>query len=354
MSQTSRPYPLKWRTFLSFDPDARAQADAGIFGLDCTAALSQVVLIPVPFDATASYGRRAALGPRSILAASHQVDLLDRECGRPYLAGIHMQEEPDDVGRWNDEARALCDAARDLDSGDSRNTLVAQVNALCEKVNDWVYGQARELLAQGKIVGVVGGDHSVPLGSIRAHLERYPRAGILHIDAHADLRHAYEGFTSSHASIMHNVVHRTSVSRLVQVGIRDFGEGELAVIEASAGRITTFFDSDMAIELLQGGTFSHFAERVVACLPQEIYVSFDIDGLDPTLCPNTGTPVPGGLSFHQATYLLAEIGRSGRRLVGFDLNEVAPGVGGSEWDGNVGARLLYKLIGHSLASGTSQ
>jgi agmatinase len=135
------------------------------------------------------------------------------------------------------------------------------------------------------------------------------------------------------------------VKKLVQVGIRDFCEDERDFTEASHGRIKVFYDRDIAAAGFEGIPFKRTVDEILQALPQDVYVSFDIDGLDPLLCPHTGTPVPGGLSFHQAVYLLGAVVRSGRRLVGFDLNEVAPGPEGDEWDGNVAARLLYKLCG---------
>jgi agmatinase len=105
---------------------------------------------------------------------------------------------------------------------------------------------------------------------------------------------------------------------------------------------------------LGGETWATQCARIVADLPRAVYLSFDIDGLDPTLCPNTGTPVPGGLTFHQATYLIAEVVRSGRRIVGFDLNEVAPGPDGDEWDANVGMRVLYKMIGWAVSPASTR
>jgi agmatinase len=182
---------------------------------------------------------------------------------------------------------------------------------------------------------------------MQAHLATYPEMGVLHIDAHADLRAAYEGFAWSHASIMRNLIERTEISRLVQVGLRDVTPSEAQLISEAHGRIVALYDGDLAEAVLAGAPFSTVVARAIDALPRDVYVSFDIDGLDPSLCPNTGTPVPGGLSFHQACALLAGITRSGRRLVGFDLVEVAPGPDG-EWDGNVGARILYKLCGHAL------
>jgi len=334
---------------MTFSADAPARPDSGIYGLDASAADARLVLIPVPFDATASYGRATAAAPTAILHASHQVDLLDREVGKPYAAGLHLLPAAAEIVRANEEACGAVDTCRAATTSATHTAAQARVNALGAVVNAKVREQALAHLERGQLVGVVGGDHSTPYGLIEALRGRHPDLGILHLDAHADLREAYEGFTWSHASIMHNALTRADVRKLVQVGVRDFCEGELSLIEASAGRVVTFFDADLAADLAAGINFGQLAARIVAELPHEVYVSFDIDGLDPALCPHTGTPVPGGLSFREACTVLLALVRSGRRIVGFDLTEVAPGPS-DEWDANVGARLLYKLCGHALNS----
>jgi len=338
---------------MTFDPNAAAPADSGIFGLPHGTDEARVVLLPVPWDATTSYGSGAADGPRAILDASRQVDLYDAETGKPFEAGIAMLPESSDIRAWNEEARVAAEEVIEAGGVVSGNpeleAALAKVNAMSDRINDVVYLETKRLLKQSKIVGVVGGDHSVPFGAIRAHAEESPGLGILHVDAHADLRQAYEGFEHSHASIMENVVRRISgVGKLVQVGVRDFCEEELLRIQKSEGRIQTLFDVQIARARMQSRILEVFAQALSA-LPRDVYVSFDIDGLDPGLCPHTGTPVPGGLSFHEASMLLGMVAQSGRRIVGFDLNEVAPGPD-DEWDGNVGARVLYKLIGWTLAS----
>ena len=138
------------------------------------------------------------------------------------------------------------------------------------------------------------------------------------------------------------------VARLVQVGIRDLGRAEHAAIAGSGGRVLTHFDLDWQRRRAGGEPMRVQLREVVEALPERVWVSFDIDGLDPALCPHTGTPVPGGLQFAEACLLLEELVASGRRIVGFDLDEVAPGPDGDEWDANVGARLLYKLCGFAL------
>ena len=356
-----------------FDPSAAARPDSGLFGLDDTLEDARVVIVPVPFDATTSYHRGAAGAPAAILAASHQVDLFDLETGRPYQAGIHMRPIDRQIVAWNNAARAAADpiiAAGGTDPGDARLCAAQRtVNDTSRWVQHWVRTEVEALLGVGKIVGTLGGDHSVPLGAIQAHARRFgsaspvasstgigpgPGFGILHIDAHADLRDAFEGFEQSHASIFRNVLDTTpEVHKLVQVGVRDVGEDEVDFIQQSRGRVRTFFDPELWEARHRGRTWFEMCDQIVAELPERVYVSFDIDGLDPALCPHTGTPVPGGLGFYEVTALLGKVVSSGRRIVGFDLTEVAAAPADdpdNDWDANVGARILYKLIGFALRS----
>jgi agmatinase len=337
----------------AIDPNAPAPPDAGLYGLDITAEQARVVLLPVPFDATTSYRRGAAGGPEAILRASRQVELRDWETGDPYRAGLHLLPPPPDVVEWNAEAGAAAlPIIQAGGAGAAQAEPLQVVNAIGEQLTALVEGVTGAWLERGKIVGVIGGDHSVPLGAIAAHAARWPGMGVLHIDAHADLREAYEGFVHSHASIMFNVLQRVpGVGRLVQVGVRDLCPEEIDRIRGSEGRVVLFHDTDLWQARFDGEPWARICDRIVAALPQNVYISFDIDGLDPALCPHTGTPVPGGLGFPEAAALLRAVARSGRRIVGFDLTEVAPGPDpDDEWDGNVGARLLYKMIGFCLLS----
>ena len=343
------------RVMDTFDPNAAAADDSGIFGLPFTPEEAALVLVPVPWEATTSYGGGTAKGPAAIFAASHQVDLFDREAGRAYERGIAMLDLPAKVKRWNAEARReakkVIDAGGVIEGKPRLQRSLARVNEASAKVNAWVRDTTAAWLAKGKTVGVVGGDHSVPLGAIAAYGERYPDFGVLHLDAHSDLRIAYEGFTYSHASIMERVLAEVpQVTRLVQVGIRDYCEQEVEVARAAGERVRIWYDADLDRERFDGRPWAHVVKEIVAALPHHVYLSWDIDGLDPTLCPHTGTPVPGGLSFAEAVSLAREVVASGRRIVGFDLNEVAPGPKGDEWDANVGARLLYKMCLYTLMS----
>jgi agmatinase len=338
-----------------FDPNAAALEGSGIYGLPSTLDDSLVVLIPVPFEATTSYGSGAADGPAAILAASRQVDLYDYGTGRPYEAGIYMLPESPEIRDCNRKAKKLAapviERGGDVSGSARLARYLQKVNEYSNRVNEIVYSLAVDLIGRGKIVGTIGGDHAAPYGAIEAHAEAYPGMGILHLDAHCDLREAYEGFTWSHASIMHNVMTRLKrVARLVQVGIRDFSEGEMEMVKSSRGRIITHFDEALVTRKFDGISWSRIVEDIIKDLPEQVYLSFDIDGLDPVLCPGTGTPVPGGLSFQEAVALIAGVVKSGRHIVGLDLNEVAPSPKGGEWDANVGARLLYKMIGYTLLS----
>ena len=342
-----------------FDPNAPAKPGSGVFGLPFSEEEATVVLLPVPWEATTSYGGGAAQGPRAILQASMQVDLYDLDVEKPYAAGIHMLPIDESVLQKNGEAKAAARPVIDAGGAGERAALqknVSRVNVLSRELDAWVARQTARLVASGKIVGVVGGDHSVPFGAIQTLAERAPGGiGILHFDAHSDTRRAYEGFDGSHASIMYNVLERIPrVTRLVQVGIRDVCEEEIAYCASQGDRVRMFTDREIAMLEHDGEPFRAIAKRIAAALPDEIWVSFDIDGLDPRFCPHTGTPVPGGLDLQEVATILREVVRAKRRIVGFDLNEVAPGDDDAdaddEWDGNVGARVLYKLVGFTLAS----
>jgi agmatinase len=340
-----------------FDPSQFISSDLGIFGLPITEANAKVVLLPVPWEVTTSYGKGASFGPEIIRQSSEQVDLFDFDTGNSFEAGYFMREIPASLLELNKISKSKVGEVTKLlsEQVSSENSRIVklqkEVNDACDKMTDWVYNQSKEILSQNKILGLVGGDHSTPLGAIRAISEAHQgEFGILHIDAHADLRVAYQGFTQSHASIMYNVMSsKFKPKQLVQVGIRDFSEDEYNEIQKSEGKIKTFFDLENKRRLLEGTTWSTIAKEIIQALPQKIYISFDIDGLDPALCPNTGTPVPGGLSMDQVFYLFREIFQQKKQIIGFDLNEVSGGeTGVAEWDGNVGARVLFKMCGWAV------
>jgi agmatinase len=339
---------------VSLDPSVTASHKVGIFGIPTTVETAKVILIPVPWEVTTSYGSGTSDGPLAILEASPQIDLFDLELGKSYEQGYHLLPLPQPLMEANRALKAKAQQVREAleergELSSAEKKLVDEVNQGCAQMSEWVYSTAQKHIAQGKMVGVIGGDHSSPEGLIRAVCEQYAGdVGVLHIDAHADLRNAYQGFTRSHASIMFNVMHAPwKPKQLVQVGIRDFSEEEYRLSEERKD-IAVFYDGKLKQNKFKGATWASLCEIIVGQLPKKVYVSFDIDGLDRAFCPHTGTPVPGGLTFDEANFLLSQVVESGRTIVGFDLNEVAPGPDGDEWDANVGARMLYKLCGYAV------
>lgn len=340
----------------TFDPNGPAGDNSGIFGLPYSEKDAQLILIPVPWDVTVSYTTGSGKGPSAILEASKQVDLFLKDIPNAWENKIHMLSIPEDLRKKSKKTRKLVEHYLELlleDPNTSKTPegkeLLTKINSACAEMNDWVYTQSKKYLRARKKVALIGGDHSTPLGLIQA-LSETSGFSILHIDAHCDLRKAYEDFTYSHASIMYNALKYNNVINLVQVGIRDWCQAEQNLITRSRGRIKAFFDEDLKNAQYNGKTWSTICDEIIEKLEKRVYISFDIDGLDPKLCPNTGTPVPGGLEFHQALMLIKKLIASGRRIVGFDVVEVAPGKE-DEWDANVGARLIYQMANQMLSAG---
>ncbi|GAB5495347.1 MAG: agmatinase family protein [Phycisphaerales bacterium] len=298
-----------------------------IFKTDCNRDNATVLVTPVCYDGTASYGKGTCRGPEIIYNAYEQ---LDYEEPRFNLNGSAL-------GVYIDEPVSFQASADD--------------NTIGEQIREETRRRTLQALVRGQVPALLGGEHSVSLGAIEAAAQHSGELGVLQIDAHMDLRKDYEGYTYSHASVMRHVIDSCpSVSRLVQVGIRDYCQEERNVVDHADGRIMVLRDHMIFEAIDAGRSFKDLCIETVSMLPDNIYVSFDIDGLDPSLCPGTGTPVPGGLSFNQAVMLLQTVAESGKRVVGFDLVEVAASPDGSEWDANVGARILYRLCLCAAAS----
>jgi agmatinase len=339
-----------------FDPNAAASQDSGIFGLNDSFESAALVFLPIPWEATTSYGGGTSQGPKAILSASRQVDLFEAEVLNPYEVGFYLLPESREVKNWNQkakkEAQKIIKRGGEIGNNRELKKSLQIVNSLGEKLNRFVFAETQKLLKSKKQMGLIGGDHSVPFGALQAVAEHYPSFGILHFDAHSDTRIAFEGFTWSHASIMYNVLEQIpQVTKLVQVGIRDFCEQEFDYCQKQGSRVDVFYDQQLSRTKFEGVSWKKTTENIIQSLPEEVWVSFDIDGLDPRFCPNTGTPVPGGLDFNEAIFVISSLVRSGRKIIGFDLNEVSPSTDKKDsWDANVGARLLYKLSAWMLAS----
>jgi agmatinase len=328
------------RVLARLEEDRPGAPEAGFLGMDLDPGAARLVLLPVPWEATTSYRDGTAGAPEAIRVASHQLDLEDPAFDRPYRAGIALLPADPALITLNAGARpAARRVIAALEQGRAAPADLAAVNAASAELNRRVHASAREHLAAGRRVGLVGGDHSCPLGLLRALAELHPEGfGVLHLDAHLDLRVAYEGFLWSHASIFHNALRdHPEIRCLVQVGIRDYSAAEARAQRALGPRGRLFSAHGLFRRQAAGQPFAATVAEILAALPERVYVSCDIDALDPPYCPHTGTPVPGGLSFAAVGYLLEELAGA-REIIGFDLCEVAPGEGGDEWDANVGAR----------------
>lgn len=332
----------------NFDPNNLGDRDNNIYGLPFTAEEASVVILPVPWEVTVSYGSGTAKAPKAVYEASYQVDLFDPYYNDAWKIGIAMSKFPSAIKKKSDLLRkkaekyiSLLEKGQSPEHNSTLKKIKQQIDKECELLNKYVKQESLKVLSKNKIVGLLGGDHSTPLGLIQALANIHESFGILQIDAHADLRDSYEGFTYSHASIMFNALKIKNVKKLVQVGIRDYCEAETLLVNKSENRVVCFYDRDIKHQMYNGETWKEVCKKIVNELPQKVYLSFDIDGLDPKLCPNTGTPVAGGFEFEQATYLIQQVVESGKQIISFDVNEVSPGK--DEWDANVGARLLYRI-----------
>ncbi len=272
---------------------------------ECRYDDSAIVLVRVPYDRTASYGAGSRQGPAAIMAASAQVECFDLELGRePCEPGIHTLPmlTPSALGPED---------------------MIGRVELAC--------GGPQEA---GKFVFTLGGEHSIALGAARAASHRYPSLSFLQIDAHLDLRESYEGSRFSHASVGRRLL---EIGSLTQVGVRTGCPEELEVIQQHGLKPVWGWD----VQRLPDDVW---IERVLEQLGPQVYVTLDVDGLDPSIMPATGTPVPGGLGWYQTLKLLKAVGET-RQVVGCDLCELAPILGQHASDFTA-ALLAYKMMGY--------
>jgi agmatinase len=340
----------------NFDPNGASNPKNNIFGLPFSEEDARLVILPVPWEVTVSYGAGTSRAAERIFHASMQVDIFDAEAGNAWQKGFFMRQPDRKVLMKSDYLRKEAELYIDYTS---KGELLEKNAFMCKSLreinegsvilNKWVYEQTRDLLAAGKLVALLGGDHSTPLGYFKAIAEKHGDFGILQIDAHCDLRKCYENFIFSHASVMYNALQDIpQLKRLVQVGVRDYCQEEWDYITNSNYQVITYFDKDIKERGFEGQPWKQVADEIVSHLPDKVYISFDIDGLDPKLCPSTGAPVQGGFQTEEVFYLIKKIIQSGRRFIGFDLDEI--GVGETDWDANVGARILWKLCNLLVAS----
>jgi agmatinase len=340
-----------------FDPNAASNPNNNIFGLPFTEEDARLVILPVPWEVTVSYNAGTSRAADHIFKASMHVDLFDPDNKESWKQGFYMRPPDKKVLLKSDYLRKEAELYIDyichgevLEKNNFMCKSLRDINEGGAYMNKWVYEQTKQLLNRGKLVALLGGDHSIVLGFFKALAEQHGEFGVLQIDAHCDLRASYELFTYSHASVMYNALKEIpTLTHLVQLGARDYCQEEWEYIQNNKDRVIPYFDKDIKERQFEGETWKQITDEIVSKLPEKVLVSFDIDGLDPKLCPNTGTPVQGGFETEQILYLLKKIVQSGRKFIGFDLVEI--GVGdNNEWDANVGAHILWRLANLLVAS----
>jgi agmatinase len=263
---------------------------------------ARVLIWPVPFEKTVSYGAGTRNGPDAIIDASRNMELFDEEIGGETAAiGIHTLQATD-ADREPDEMMKV------------------------------LYHETKRLLESDKFICMLGGEHSISAPVIKAHYEKYPNLSVLQIDAHADLRDQYDGTPHSHASVMRRVV---EFCPAVQVGIRSLSAEEARAIPSLPTKV--FFAKDIV-----GHTA--WIEEAVAGLSDDVYLTIDVDGFDPSVIPTTGTPEPGGLLWYDALSLIKTTA-SKRRIVGMDVTELSTAPGNNS-PSFMTAKLIYKTLGY--------
>ena len=266
--------------------------------------VAKFIVVPVPYDLTVSYQSGTRRGPAAILDASFYLELYDWElCKDTYLEGIHTLPpvEPDARGP--------------------------------EQMTDKMYGEIGKVANLDKIPVILGGEHTVTVGAVRAMKERYPHLSVLHLDAHADMRDTYQGSHYSHACVGRRI---WEICPLVQVGVRSMSREGAAFIEDRGIKI---FPPDFRYE------DSNWGKRISENLTEDVYISVDLDVLDPSIMPATGTPEPGGLYWEDLLRLIREVSEN-CKIRGFDIVELAP-IPGMIAPDFTAAKLAYRTMGYA-------
>ena len=290
--------------FLGLDPEER----------DGRSLTSTAVIIPFGLEASVSYGSGTAKGPEAIIKASHQVELFDEDL-------------------W-------CEPYQDF----GVETIVPfAINTPIADALDQLDQITTRVLDEGKFPMILGGEHSLSVGPIRAMTRKYGEIAILHFDAHADLRDGYDGEHYSHAAALRRCLDLPEVVSLVSCGIRNISAGEIPFLEENTDRIHMHWAKDKA---------QWNIDQIIAELgDRPVYISFDIDGLDASLMPATGTPEPGGMFWDDVIPIIKRAAQT-HQIIGADVVELAPQAHLHSCD-FLAAKLTYKILSYSL-SGTSQ
>ncbi len=328
------------------------QSHAGFFGQTSSLPQAQLQGLLVPWEPTVSYGSGTSLAPLKILKASHQLDTFHEHYGSlnedafkitDFTDLVHdLQKRTLPLARGVVQALEQGAALADLGIQSKLKVIRKQSEMLIQYIQNWT----EEVLNADQIPFLIGGDHSCPLGLWNAVFKKHPHAGLLHIDAHLDMRESYEGFKFSHASVMYNFKKEFPESQSLHLFMRDFSEEE---VQRSQNLNLNIFTDRQIQNKKAKMSWRDICREWLEMLPPKIHITLDIDGMDPQLAPGTGTPVPGGMKFQELKILLEEIVATKHQIVSFDLVEVS-GRHQGDFDFNVGARALFELLMSCMAS----
>lgn len=281
---------------------------AGIPDTNAKLENAKIVLIPVPYDGTSTWQKGADKGPEAFLDASENMELYDIETdSEVYKEGVYLTDP--------------------ITENSSPEAVVEEVHQITKKY-----------INKKKFVTVFGGEHSISIGTIKAFNECYRNLTVLHIDAHADLRKEYEGSSCNHACALHEASFTTN---LVQVGIRSMDVSEKKYMNTEK----VFFAHDMAVN-------EYWMDEVIEQLTGDVFITFDLDALDPSIFPSTGTPEPGGLFYYETLTFLKKVFTE-RNVVGFDMVELCPNENDKSSD-FLAAKLYYKMLSYKFSSETAE
>ncbi len=267
-------------------------------------AKAKIVLIPVTYDGTSTYQKGADKGPDAFLDAAENLELYDIETdSEVYKEGIYLAD-------------------------------TITEDASPEAVYQTVYNKTKEYIAKNKFVTLFGGEHSISIGAIKAHYEHYDNLTIVQIDAHADLRKSYQGSPYNHACALYDA--SQNADNLIQIGIRSMDKSEKTVMDYDK----VFFAHEMLLNV-------DWMEDAIDFMTDDVYITFDLDALDPSIFPGTGTPEPGGLMWYETLEFIQKIMKE-RNVVGFDLVELCP-IEGTKVSEFLAAKLYYKMLSYKFA-----
>lgn len=316
---------------------------------------ADIVLVSVPWAVTSANGGGAAYAPDAIIDASTTVGLYDiihdiSIEGRVATAEVNydIQESSQHLGS---DAAKVVEHIEDGGSlsGDYFTRKISRINDGFRLMNSSVCAQVWHFASKGKTVGVIGGDHAVSFGAVKALSELHKGLGVMIFDAHCDIRPSGNVFDYSHRSVVRNILEEIpQLEKLVCCGVRDLSAADLSAL-SSEPRLSVCYAERMATMHHQGTTWQEVCKQAIHDLPQKVYISFDIDALALECCPTTKSPVAGGFQFNDAVAIITAIVESGREIVGFDITEIVPN-GEQSIDATVGARLLVKLCAAALKS----